>query len=604
MTAVPTSADTAADTNTDPGHRRQRVRLTPRGTTHVPFTGTRAAEGPLTLGQINIAQWLGNVPDHFYSMLCVEFPVPPGATVGDVTETIAVLGARHETLRTTYRLTGERRQVVAASGTLPLDVCVLGDGRWGPRDQVAVAGALVRWLRANPDPAGTPMHVVVAVAPDQNGPVIACAAALSHMAVDHGAIEVLKREFAELVGDPATRQVGGPRHQPLDQAALEATPTERRRAQAAQDYLQHWTQRIPRRLYDMPDTTPGGDPLAVALSSRAAALAVAQVAARTRASGQGIVLGAICAVLAHRTGDREIILPLMSSNRFERHLVDYVGSVAQGTIAGVEVAGRSFDALVKRAWTVVLEASRNARYDASERARLDERIAHERGLLFKYEPLFNSLVTQSSGPGARVPLRARQFDAAQLDAALAETRLRWRPAHRNAAPVRFELNRLDGRLELDLWSADTGVVSREEAESLLLAFERLVVAAAHEDLDPERMREVIGLETAVRSADWIFLDSCWVDVRKVQDLVDDALAPAVTRVFADVDGRPLVAFVAAKDGIRTPEQAHARCMAALPEHPMALAPRHYVLCATAPADPADLASWPEPTATGTGRTPG
>lgn len=603
MTVVRTSTDAGSAAR---GQRRQRVRLTPQGTTHVPFTGARAAEGPLTLGQINIAQWLGDVPDHFYAVLCVELPVPPGTTVGDVSESIAVLGARHETLRTSYQLAGEKRQVVAASGTVPLDVCVLGEGRWGPRDRAHVATTLVRWLRDNPAPGGAPMHVVVAVAPaqdseqdgEQDGEVIACAGGFSHMAVDHGAIEVLKREFAELVGDASKRQVGEPRHQPLDQAELEATPAQRRRAQAAQDYLEHWTQRIPRRLYDMPGTTPGGDPLVVELTSTAAALAVRQIVARTRASGQGIVLAAICAVLAHRTGDREIILPLISSNRFERHLVDYVGSLAQGTMAAVEVAGRGFDALVKHTWTVVLEASRNARYDGSERHRLNQRIAHERGLLFSYEPLFNSLVVKSPGPAAGGFLRA-----GQLEAALAQTELRWRPAHRNASPVRFELTQLDGRLKLDLWSVDTGVVSREEAESLLLAVERLLVAAAHGDLDADQMREVIGLETAVRSADWIFLDSCWVDVRKVQDLLDDALAPAVARAFADVDGRPLVAYLTATDDIRTAEQAHARCMAALPDHPMVLTPRHYVLCATDPADPADLTSWPEPTATGTGRAP-
>ena len=585
---------TAADTGR---RRRQRVRLAVQDTVQVAVTGTREAEGPLTLGQVNIAQWLSNVPDHFYSTLCVELPVPPGVTVDDVVATLAVLGARHEVLRTSYDLTGDRRQLVAASGTLRLDVCALGEGSWGPGDRAAVAGTLVRWLRDHPDPGRPPMQAVVAVAPGGDGRVVACAGGFSHMAVDHGAIEVLKREFTGMVGDASLRQVGGPRHQPLDQAALEATPADRRRTQAAQDYLQRQTRRIPRRLYCMPDAVPGGEPLAVELSSPAAAIAVRRIAARTRASRQSIVLASVCAVLAHRTGDREMIFPLMSGNRFERHLVDYVGSLAQGTMATVEVAGRTFDELVKHTWTSVLEASRHGRYDAAERARLDDRIAHERGLLFRYEPLFNSLVPESwSGVTAGVAHRPEQ-----LDAALAQTELTWRPVQRNGTPIRFGLNRLDGRLVLDLWSADNGVVSRQEAESLLLACERVLVAAAHGDLDPARVAGLIGLESAVRSADWILLDSCWVDVRQVQDLLDDALAPAVTRVFAEVDGRALVAYVAATDGVRTPEEAHARCMAALPEHPAALTPRHYVLCPDVPTDPSDVASWPEPTCAGTGR---
>jgi hypothetical protein len=75
----------------------------------------------------------------------------------------------------------------------------------------------------------------------------------------------------------------------------------------------------------------------------------------------------------------------------------------------------------------------------------------------------------------------------------------------------------------------------------------------------------------------------------------------VARVFASADGGPLTAYLAATDTIRTPEQAHARCMAALEHHPTAIAPRHYAICRTAPPNPADPTAWPPPLATGTGR---
>ena len=67
-------------------------------------------------------------------------------------------------------------------------------------------------------------------------------------------------------------------------------------------------------------------------------------------------------------------------------------------------------------------------------------------------------------------------------------------------------------------------------------------------------------------------------------------------------GRPLVACLTATDTVRTPEQAHARCMAVVAHHPTAITPRHYVICRTAPSDPADLTAWPAPVAIGTGRT--
>ncbi|HZR50596.1 MAG TPA: condensation domain-containing protein [Streptosporangiaceae bacterium] len=570
------------------------MRLTPTRSIPVEFTGARAGEGPLTLGQLNIYVWLSRAPDHVYALLCAEFPVPAGLSVDDVTAAVAELIARHESLRTAY-LPGEQpRQQVAAAGVQPLEVCSLGPGQWGPRDRPAVAEALVRWLRESPDPARRQLRVAVAIAPDAGDRVIACAAGFAHLSVDHSAIEILKHDFAALLRHTARRQAGHPGHQPLDQAELEATPADRRRADAALDYLREQSRRIPRCLYVLPGARISGESLAVELSSVAAAMAVRRVAARTRASRSSIVLAAICAVIARRTGYQELVFPLLSSNRFERHLANYVGSLTQGSIATVEAAGRSFDDLVGHTWTRVVEASRHGRYDAAERAAMDELMEHDRGLRLNHDPLFNSLVPESwSGLTAGVG-----FQPEEIDVALARTELRWRPMPHNRTPLRFSLNQIDACLRLDVWSADTGLVPRAELESVLLAVERVLVAAAHDDVPGGRMPAIIGLEPLAVSPDRMLVDHCWVDVADVQRLVDDAVGPGAARVFASADGRPLVAYLAATDVVRTPEQAHARCMAVLAQHPTAITPRHYVICGTAPADPAP---WPASVAAGTGR---
>ena len=225
---------------------------------------------------------------------------------------------------------------------------------------------------------------------------------------------------------------------------------------------------------------------------------------------------------------------------------------------------------------------------------MDELIEHERGLRFNPDPLFNSLVPESwSGLTAGVG-----FQPEQIDVALALTELRWRPLPFSGTQIQFRLNRIDGCLRLDVWGA---LVTRAELESVLLAVERLLVAAAHGDVTHGRMPEIIGLEPIGSTPDRILVDHCWVDVAAVQRLVDDALAPAAARVFASTHGRPLVACLTATDAVRTPEQAHARCMAALAHHPTAITPRHYVICRTAPADPAEPIAWPAPLAAGTGR---
>jgi hypothetical protein len=553
--------------------------------------------------------WLSQAPDHAHAILCAELPVPVMASVDDVAEAVAALIARHESLRTRYVPGGQRRQRVEAAGVQLLEVCSLGEGQWGPPDRPAVAEALIQWLRESPDPGQRRVRVAVAIAPGAGDRVITCAAAFSHIDVDHGAIEVLKRDFAGLLGDLA-RPPGGasgrsipaqrPGHQPLDQAELEATPAERRRADAALDYQRKQAWRMPHHLYALPGARPAGESLAVELSSVAAALAVRQVAARTRTSRSNVVLAAICAVIARRANYPELVLPMLSSNRFERHLANYVGSLAQATIATVETGGRSFDELAGHTWVRVMEASRHARYDAAKQAAMDKLIKHQRGLRFKYDPLFDNLVPESwSGLTTGVG-----FQPEEVNVALARTELRWRPIPCIATPVQFRLSRVDGRLRLDVWSGDAGLLPRAELESVLLAVERLLVAAAHGDVPAGQMPGLIGLESLPGAPDRMLIDHSWVDVADVQRLVDDAVAPAVARVFGSAGGRPLVAHLTATDAVRTPEQAHARCMAALARHPTAITPRHYVICRTAPPDPAergDPGTWPAPLAAGTGR---
>jgi Condensation domain len=583
--------------DTETGQRRpRRVRLTPARSVPVEFAGERAAEGPLTLGQLNIYNWLSQVPDHFYAILCVELPVPAAVSTEDVAEAVATLIARHESLRTTYIPGDQPRQRVAAAGVQLVEVCSLGEEQWGPQDRPAVAEALIRWLRQSPHPTWQPVRIAVAITPGPDDRVIACAAAFSHMAVDNDAIEILERDFAELLGDPARRQAGRAGHQPLDQAELEATPAERRKADAALDYLREQSWRIPRCLYALPGARMTGEPLVVELSSVAGAMAVRRVAARTRTSRSSVVLAAICAVVARRAGYRELVFPVTSSNRFEPQLVNYVGALSQVPIVTVEIGGRSFDELAAHTWTTVMEVSRHGRYDAVRRDAMAELIEQERGLRVNYHPMFNSLVPESwSGLTAGVG-----FQPEEIDVALARTELRWRPAPVNGNPIQFSLGQVDGCLRLDVWNADSGLVPRAELESVLLAIERLLVAAADGDVPGARMPAVIGLEPLTGIPDRILVDSCWVDVADVQRLVEDAVAPAVARVFATAGGRPLVACLAATEAVRTPEEAHARCLAALDRHPAAITPRHYVICAAAPSDPDDPAAWPARNVRGSG----
>lgn len=533
------------------------------------FEGQRSATGPLTAGQRNTAKWLLDVPHAPAAVLEHAFAVPPGTTVRDVAECFEVLLCRHEGLRSTYRLGDPGEQRVLAAGSLPMRVHDARDG--------ADAGRLAALCRADPfDPAAEPpVRFAVAVHDDL---VLAAVIVCSHLAVDFQALLVLDAEFAELIRDPAARVLGEPRPQPLDRAALEARPARRRRMDAA---LRHWERALlvaPAHPYAGPRTAPEPGSGACGMSSTAAAIALEHVAARTGASRPAIVLAAFCALLSRRTGDATCTFVTLSANRFESDLLRYVGTLAQATYLSVEVAGSGFDALVRRCFGAVLQAGLHGSYDVYRQHERSTGIAAERGVAPTFEPLFNSVVMDA--PTGRPP----------RDLATATpTETQWVRMPPTDILLRFDLGRVDGALVARLWSGDTGRVGPAEAESLLLALERLLVAAAAGDLDQPAIVAALALPPIERPPGWLRVDHCWVDLAEVQRLLDDALAPALCRVFAAVDGTPLVAYIAG--GPTTTHEAHRRCLATLPGRHAAMTPRHYVLCGHSPASPALLSSW-------------
>ena len=156
---------------------------------------------------------------------------------------------------------------------------------------------------------------------------------------------------------------------------------------------------------------------------------------------------------------------------------------------------------------------------------MDGATMHERGLRFNYDPFFDSLVPRSWSEPRASGLAEGDRHRARPDRAAGGARCRsTRPR------LRFSLNQVDGCLRLDAWSGDAGLLPRSELESA-----RAVVAAARGDIAAGRMPEVIGLEPVAGTPDRVLADSCWVSAANC--LVEEAVGPAVARVFASARGR-------------------------------------------------------------------
>jgi Condensation domain len=487
----------------------------------VRFRGSRAVESPMTLGQINIHKWLGaffaerDMPA--YGMQTWRMRPGPAVTVADVADTVAVLIARHEGLRTLYL--GNQRQRVLDSGELPLHVLTVDDAA----DPAVITGELDDFVNAQPYDPQTQLPVSVAVAASA-GRVVAGVVRCSHLAADHQGMVIIGDEIEKMLTDPAARVVGEPRHQPVDQAEAERRPPLRQRADNALTYWSDRLRAMPANPYTGPRQHTAEESGALAMVSFAAPAAISQIEARTSLDRSTIVLAALLSVLSERTGSSAHTFCMLSNNRFlDRRLSNYLGSLAASALVEVDGKAATFDELGERVRSATIRASLNALYDAYKLHGMAELIEHERGISFNAFPaVFNNATGYfRHEPGGPRP-------GATMPAGTMPARFTWRPMPSTPAAVRFDVWRTDPVLAMDGWTGNTDRVSRDDVRLMLLAVERLVVAAAQGDLDPRQISAICDIAPVKHDGGWLFVDSCWVELAEVQRVVDDALAPACT----------------------------------------------------------------------------
>ena len=555
---------------------------TPPVVVSVPFDGERAASGPLTLGQRNTLKWVGREDDQFSAVMHWMFTLPPGATLHDIKATFAILLARHEALRTRYLPGDEPTQQVLRTGTLPVEVHPM---RRAGRPDLEIAELMIADLRAAgiDFTSGVPLRVAVAVENDVPEVVVAV---YSHMAIDYGSMALIGRQFTTMVADPATRVIGEPTHQPLDQATVERSTRGEKAAEAALRYWDTHLRTAPQSLYPVPrPETPVAAMRMALMESPAAGIALGHVSARTKSSRQVVLLAAVCAVLAWRTGMPRCVFASVSGNRFRLRLREYVGSLAQDGLLALDVAAPTFDSLVTRAAKATLAANTNSMFDATKLWRIIDEIGHERGTAFTRDFTLNDVSSHLPFPDEPTT----QAAADQAATLLPKTTITWSDSAHFPVILLCNPAKLGPDLMLAL-TADLAYVSEQETEMLLRGIEKLLVAAATTDVDLNQLTEITAITPVVREADWIHTNTSWIKLSEVRRLLADALRTP-SHIAATETG--LTAYLTATDEITTPAEAHAACMARLvePGRHTAMAPAHYVLCHGTPQNPTNTAAW-------------
>jgi hypothetical protein len=193
--------------------------------------------------------------------------------------------------------------------------------------------------------------------------------------------------------------------------------------------------------------------------------------------------------------------------------------------------------------------------------------------------------TMSFDPGDPDP-----DDPSAIDGAQPQTSVVWLPADDFPEILLFAPLRVDNELVL-AFTANTKYIARAEIESLARAVESLLIASADGDVLLAKAGDITGIEPVDRGSDWLCVDSCWVHLAAVQQLILEATTTPAAAVFPAEQDHHLIAYLTATDAIRTPQQAHLACMGLLPERHTAMTPGHYVLCDGIPEDPTDELSW-------------
>jgi hypothetical protein len=556
--------------------------------TSVPISvrDCRSGEATLTWGQRSILRIITMLGDDAHTINAGTWAAcPPGTDIPAALAMIRRMLVRHESFRTRYVPRGDDRvQVLDGGGAVEVEVVPL-DG--AELDELAehVRVRLRRTLFALADE--WPVRFALVVEGDAVRAVVFVG---SHAVCDGWALRELRNQLAQ--PDPA--QDGDPGVQPLDQAAFEASPAGIAVDERAMTYWRRQLTRMPQTLFPQPPGPAHDHRFWYArFESPILSGALPMLARRYSTSTSAVLFAATAAVLAGNAGLETLAMGTVAGNRFRPGTRVAIGTLSQLVLITLPVAGRSFEELVRGAMVGSVDAYRHGGYDLRSLARVTDEVSAERGVCLDMSMWFNDrrlAVPTPPGPtSGAVPAE--------------RGKVRW-VTYNDEGDSKFYLY-VDGTHDaVSLYlMTDTRYLAPTTTEQVLAEIEDVLVdAVARTDASGGPVAVPAGSSWCPAGDGWHRIDSSWVELASVRRLLDAAGEWAAAGVFVD-DGR-IVAYlvpVSASDGVPSgvpageggpsADEVHARCLAAVPDHPAAIAPHHYTFCAAPPADGDDLAAW-------------
>ncbi|WP_406208240.1 condensation domain-containing protein [Kitasatospora sp. NBC_01560] len=441
----------------------------------IELDSARAGTGPATWGQRAIWGVVTRLGDDAprYNLpadLPVSPPRPADRVLADLTELLRM----HDSLHTRLLPVGEDglEQVVDGSGALTVEVrtCAAAEAP-------AVGAGLLRELagRSFDQAREWPLRIGLV---ECEGLVHRLVLAASHTAMDYWGLGRMLRDFALIESGESAEslRLARPALQPLEAAAVQASPLGRRRDEAARRY---WCDQLtagPRQIFPTaPELAadPGRMFPNALLRSPALAVAVGPVAAALGVSDAAVLLGAASHQLARMSGSSDVLFQVVVGNRFQPAAAAAVSTVAQEALFLLTDADKDFTDAVRRTRSTAFNAFRHAAYD---KWALDREVA---GLVGRGEAADHSYWWNDTRDPASGPFDTVERPQATPGELAGRTEFSWPTEFlpRVNVSVAVDVLTAPGALELAM-TADPAVLSRDGMEEFLRGVEQLVVAAA------------------------------------------------------------------------------------------------------------------------------
>ncbi|MFI0367297.1 condensation domain-containing protein [Actinomadura sp. 1N219] len=432
----------------------------------IAFHGLRAAGGPSTAGQRDFWRRVNQPGEPAFGDMSNGGLVPAGLSVEQVLDGIAALAERHESLRTLFRVSGgELEQHVLGSGEIEVELFDI--------DGLDFRDAVGEWRPQAPDvqhDPGSEMPFAARIGLSGGAPVL-FQLWMSHLSADYLSSCVLAGELVELLEGRLDRPAGA---HPVAQAEWERSPAGRRALARAADHWKRELDAAPSAMFPAPVAAPesprywrGG------LRSQRVLRAANELAVRHRVGTTHVLLAAVTALLARRTGRDRCPVRLLAGNRSRPVLRHAVGNLSQEVLCVVDLssatsAGGTFGDAVRAAWNASLRAQRHGLFDPHEVAGLIDGADADLGIGFNdlWAPVRGHLAASGEPPGPTSFAWERRIESASATFFLEV----------------FEVLEDPSAVRLSLL-ADTAHLPPPALKSFLFAVEDLLVAAADSDED-------------------------------------------------------------------------------------------------------------------------